>query len=249
MFLQLHPTGHVKTSAVVAPTNVAPTGAAPNAPPTDIAKPPQLDDPPEPVEGSANITPLDAIDLASSKAHMYRCSDYSACLQGVKTDESMLADCAPTTHKRLLTVPSFNDEGTAMTTFDDLVSDTKPDRIGKLVPCAPAVNMHGGSDFNNLPNGVQLDCSTLPHNNFRQFCIRFQCPRPECAKDSDADVTLSLFKWELNLYPGSKQPLYGRRHNCRNLRVECWQERKAPIHAFKPGVSPFTRADRKQAPK
>ena len=39
---------------------------------------------------------------------------------------------------------------------------------------------------------------TLPHNNVRQFCIRFKCPRPECAKDSDADVPLSLFEWELN---------------------------------------------------
>ena len=91
-----------------------------------------------------------------------------------------------------------------------------------------------------LPDGVQFDCNTLPHNNAREFCIRFKCPRPECAKDSES---------ELNLYPGSKQPLYGHRHNCRNLRVECWQEQKTLMRAFKPGVSPSTRADPKQAPK
>ena len=49
----------------------------------------------------------------------------------------------------------------------------------------------------------------LLHNNAREFCIRFKCPRPECAKGSNANITLSLFKSELNLDPGSKQPLYG----------------------------------------
>ena len=95
-----------------------------------------------------------------------------------------------------------------MMTFDDLF-DPKPDCTGKLVPYAPAVNTHDASDFDNLPDGVQFDCNTLPHDEARQFCIRFQCPRPECAKDSDANVTLSLFKSELNLDPGSKQFLYG----------------------------------------
>ena len=109
----------------------------------------------------------------------------------------MLVDCAPATHKRP-TVPSFDGEGTAMMTFDDLVSDPKPDCTGKFILYAPAVTMHNASDFNNLPDGVQFDCNTLPHNNVRQFCIRFKCPRPECAKDSDADVPLSLFEWELN---------------------------------------------------
>ena len=79
--------------------------------------------------------------------------------------------------------------------------------------------------------------------------IRFKCPRPECAKDSDAIVTLSLFKSELNLYPGSKQPLYSHRHRCRNLRAEWWWEKTTLMHAFKPGVNPSTQADPKQAPK
>ena len=247
-FSQLRPTGHVKTSEVVAPTNVVPTDVVPNAQPTDVANPPQLDDPPEAVEGPANIAPLDTIDLALSKPHVCRCSDCSACLQGVKPDGCMLVDRAPTTHKRP-TVPRYDEEGTQMMTFDDIVSDPKPDCTGKLVPYAPAVNTHDASDFDNLPDGVQFDCSMLPHSNARIFCIRFKCPQPECAKDSDADVTLSLFKEELNLYPRSKQPLYGRRHSCRNLRVKCWQEQKTLIHAPKPGVNPSTQADPKQAPK
>ena len=47
-------------------------------------------------------------------------------------------------------------------TFDDLF-ELKPDCTGKLVPDAPAVNTHNTSDFENLPNGVQFDCNTLPH--------------------------------------------------------------------------------------
>ena len=87
----------------------------------------------------------------------------------------MLVDRAPATHKRP-TMPSFDDEGTLMMSFKDLVSGPKPECTGKLVPYAPTVNTYDASDFDNLPGGVQFDYSTLPHNNVRQFCIRFKCP-------------------------------------------------------------------------
>ena len=136
-----------------------------------------------------------------------------------------------------------------MMTFDDLVSGPEPECTGKLIPYAPAVNTHDASDFDNLPDGVQFDCNTLPHDKARQFSIRFQCPRPECAKDSDANVTLSLFKSELELFTGAK-PAYGREHRCRDLPARRqFHDGRTLMHAFKPGVDPFTQAGLQLAPK
>ena len=127
--------------------------------------------------------------------------------------------------------------------------DLKPDCTGKLVPYVPAVNMHDTSDFDNLPDGVQFNCNMLPHGKAHQFCIRFQCPQPKCAKDSDANVTLSLFKSELELFTGAK-PAYSCEHRCRSLPA-CRQfhDGRTLMHMFKPSVDPFTQASSQLAPK
>ena len=75
-FSQQRPTGHVET------LEVTPTNTAPNALPTVVAKPLQLDNPPKTAKGLANIAPLDAIAA-------YKRSDYSACLHGVRLDSHM----------------------------------------------------------------------------------------------------------------------------------------------------------------
>ena len=102
-----------------------------------------------------------------------------------------------------------------MRTFDDLF-DPKPDCTGKLILYVPTVNTHDTSEIDNLPDGVQFDCNMLLYDKAHQFCIRFQCPRPKCAKDRNTNVTLSLFKSELELFTGAK-PACSCKHNCRDL--------------------------------
>ena len=60
----------------------------------------------------------------------------------------------------------------------------------------------------------------------------------------------ALFKEELNLYPGSERPLYGREHRCRDLPARTqFDDGRTLMHAFKPGVDPFTQAGLQLAPK